>query len=291
MTLFADLVARSETARLIADSGIRELLRTPLVLFQLARSTLRAEGWRPHSEADMMEATLSIIIESSGLSTIGWSKDDEAVLHIIQDDLRNTCASSAHNTPLDTWTQAYQERRTTACLDALMLLAIVFYSDLDVRLDRSTIVSRAGKLRHQWNRHLLDARRPTHTLELLAGFALIESHTSFKALMRTVFRSIGDHEWGFAHRAWQDYLVSRYLARAGLTEHVEEFGRLAFTPEMNRLAAQMMSHWRIPPKLIMDAEKRSEETDSALYIGNLFSLFAWNASADVDADAAGPDCP
>jgi hypothetical protein len=203
----------------IFDPTVRQLLLSPLVLVRLGPGAGHMYQAALNTRAAVLRYALDAVVDQSHLPQI---------VH-----------QQSSGSPRDPW------------LQALALVAWILYrGDLGF-LTVAQLHTGAHDLKKLWS----EGSCPTsHCFS--AGLSVIEHDTSLAALRsRTVLNTNGRDALRFAHREWQDVLVSDYLAQCALGQMFSELNHRAFskqiyidaadilTSEMARVDMHIQSDW------------------------------------------------
>lgn len=225
----------------IHDAQVQSLLLTPLLLAHLDSRVSRPVPDHPATRTEILERVLLTIVEQSGLPRL--LRPDHAP------------ADSAQ------WVLA------------LMLVAWRMFVHIRGEIFIGKLREEAHEAIAAWEHHLDRTDSRQQARHLLASFALLcDSQTCDALVRRTVLYPTGHDEVRFIHREWQDFLTSKYLAECVRWRYVDELGHRAFTLPTFMTAAEFLGTLRIEVELVLEVERRTQETGQQLIHANFCAL-------------------
>jgi serine/threonine protein kinase len=216
------------------NEQLEKLLLTPLILAQLDVSR-PAHVRRPATRSDVIHIALSTIVEQSELAKVH--------------------ADPAH------W------------IDALMIVASIFFARLRAESVVSALKADAAALLRSWEEHVDRSGHRDAAAPVLAGIALVADDRGCDALCRrTILYPTGQGEVRFIHREWQDFLTARYLATCIRHGYLRGLGHFAFTLPMFLAAGEMLGDTRIEADLVRAVEDAARDTGEGLIHANFCAV-------------------
>ncbi len=113
--------------------------------------------------------------------------------------------------------------------------------------------------------------------EILFAFDLIiQPDTCNGILQRTVFVPTGRGRVRFAHRQWQEFLLSQYLALCIQTRHFSELGMAAFHSRIYKMSGDVFGKRIVTDRGISALLEAWENNNKNAYItGNVIAFLSW----------------
>ncbi len=117
--------------------------------------------------------------------------------------------------------------------------------------------------------------------EILAGFdLLIQTDLCNGIFQRTVFVPTGRGRVRFAHRLWQEFLLSQYLALCIKSQHFAELGMTAFHSRIYKMSGDVFGKQIITEQSIRKLLETWQTYNKNTYItGNLIAFLSWTPTA------------
>ena len=244
----------------IIDS-IPESVRTPERFQNHEKWTEEIDFFRPisihHTRTKISQINIMTIIESSGFPDLEIKPGVKA----------NT----------DEW------------INALSLVAWIFFRDFQGQMSCEDIQSKAEKVIEDWRKTLRHKEENNKASNSVLGFEILLSEQFELLLKRSVFipaNLVGNQTVRFDHQEDLDYLVSRYLAWCIEFEHVDELRYRGFTTKHFRIASVILEDKQIKIEypIVKKIVERTKELQSRFILGNFAGLLA-NLRSGMDGPA------
>jgi hypothetical protein len=239
--------------RNVGDSSLRQLLLSPLVLSRLGRRTGYIGHTTPQTRATILRRALETMIEES--------------------DMPKLPSNVSFGDPTKAW------------LQALALVAWILFKDNRGSITVRELSSSIDGIKSVWN-----TANPSSDA-ITAGVNILENQRTLSALRsRTVLNTIGRDSIRFAHREWQDILVSDYLAQCAIGQVFPELDYRAFSKQIYIDTADILSRAMIRDNLHIRMEWVNRAIDSGDPFKQPYTLMnvcaiVGNGLVKIDQDA------
>jgi len=190
-----------------------ELLLTPLIIVNLAPHLINNIRINIKGQRDMLVLALETIIEGT---------------HLTDERMGNDPGSQ-----IDDW------------MWSLSITAWLGFSAYLGDIGKDVLESEVSKLASKWSTRTQKFERTSITEAFSRGLELLKNKKLCFALMnRTILVPAGPDRFRFHHRAWQDVLVSRYLAFCLHAGNRNDLGIRGFNKNTYRWAAEELLRWK-----------------------------------------------